>query len=133
MEKWKDSNVQSVSELLKDRMEKGFIKYGTTTERTDLNLMDWLQHLQEELLDAAVYIERLKKEVPTGRDINLWLDDNMNTSTVTIGNDVLLDTLQYGAAMPAVNIDISTGDTITITSLGYGNDSLPGSGSASSN
>jgi hypothetical protein len=25
--------------------------------------MGWLQHLQEELLDAAVYIERLKKEI----------------------------------------------------------------------
>jgi hypothetical protein len=40
----------------------GFRKYGTTTERTDLSLLDWLQHLQEELLDAAVYVERLKEE-----------------------------------------------------------------------
>lgn len=63
MEEWKDKNVQRVSESLKERMERGFNKYGVTTERTDLNLMDWLQHLQEELLDAAVYVERLKQEI----------------------------------------------------------------------
>jgi hypothetical protein len=61
--KWIDPNVESVSNLLKSRMEVGFKKYGTTTERTDINLLGWLQHLQEELLDAAVYIERLKKQV----------------------------------------------------------------------
>lgn len=60
---WIDPNVESVSNLLKSRMEVGFKKYGTTTERTDIDLLGWLQHLQEELLDAAVYIERLKKEV----------------------------------------------------------------------
>lgn len=63
MYNWIDPNVESVSDLLKSRMEVGFKKYGTTTERTDIDLLGWLQHLQEELLDAAVYIERLKKEV----------------------------------------------------------------------
>lgn len=55
-----DRNVKEVQELLQSRMEVGFKKYGTTTERTDLTLGDWLQHLQEELLDAAVYIQKLK-------------------------------------------------------------------------
>lgn len=63
MYNWIDSNVENVSDLLKSRMEVGFKKYGTTTERTDIDLLGWLQHLQEELLDAAVYIERLKKEI----------------------------------------------------------------------
>lgn len=49
--------------MLLARMETGYKKYGTTTDRTDLGLMQWLQHLQEELLDAAVYVERLKEEV----------------------------------------------------------------------
>ena len=60
---WIDPNVKDVSDLLKSRMDVGFKKYGTTTERTDIDLLGWLQHFQEELLDAAVYIERLKKEV----------------------------------------------------------------------
>jgi len=29
-------------------------------ERQDLNKADWLNHLQEELLDAIIYIEKLK-------------------------------------------------------------------------
>lgn len=50
------------------RSEAGFRKYGTTTDRVDLTLLDWLQHLQEELLDAAVYVERLKEEIRLSGD-----------------------------------------------------------------
>ena len=49
--------------MLYNRMQTGYKKYGVTTERTDIEFLGWLQHLQEELLDAAVYIERLKKEI----------------------------------------------------------------------
>lgn len=55
-----DNNVKRVQELLQTRMEVGYKKYGVTTERTDLTTEEWLQHLQEELLDAAVYIQVLK-------------------------------------------------------------------------
>ena len=58
-----DRNVEAVRELLRQRSEAGLVKYGTTTERTDIDPLRWLQHLQEELLDAAVYVERLKWEI----------------------------------------------------------------------
>jgi hypothetical protein len=58
-----DKNVENIREMLYNRMKTGYQKYGVTTERTDIDLMGWLQHLQEELLDAAVYIERLKKDI----------------------------------------------------------------------
>jgi hypothetical protein len=58
-----DKNVINVTKQLTNRMEVGYTKYGVTTERTDIDLLGWLQHLQEELLDAAVYIERIKCEV----------------------------------------------------------------------
>lgn len=58
-----DKNVENVIESYKSRMQLGFAKYGTTTERTDIDFMGWLQHLQEELMDATLYIERLKREV----------------------------------------------------------------------
>lgn len=45
------------------RAELGLNKYGTSVARTDLDLLAWLQHLQEELMDAAVYIERIKGEI----------------------------------------------------------------------
>ncbi len=58
MTKWSDDkNVVAVRRKLKDRARRGVRKYGTTTMRTDLDKLAWLQHLQEELLDAAVYIE----------------------------------------------------------------------------
>lgn len=58
----KDKYVQSVIDNFKNRSELGIFKYGTTLERKDLNVHDWLIHLQEELMDAVLYIERLKSE-----------------------------------------------------------------------
>jgi len=61
-----DSCVTAVIQRLTQRAETGQRKYGTNLDRTDLDIQDWLLHLQEELLDAALYVERLKKEVPNG-------------------------------------------------------------------
>lgn len=60
-----DANVEAVIDMHRFRVAKGVNKYGTTTERTDLSFADWLTHLQEELMDAAVYVERLKKDIAT--------------------------------------------------------------------
>ena len=48
---------------IRSRADVGKAKYGVTMERDDLDLLAWLQHLQEELMDAAVYVERLMDEV----------------------------------------------------------------------
>jgi hypothetical protein len=53
----------NVCEKIQQRAEVGKAKYGVTMERGDLDLLAWLQHLQEELMDAAVYVERLMQEV----------------------------------------------------------------------
>ena len=58
-----DKNVENVVRQLRDREEEGLRKYGVNTERTDLTSLEWLQHLQEELMDASVYIEKLKNEI----------------------------------------------------------------------
>ena len=42
-----------------NRSYEGQKKYGTTLDRNDLVLRDWMQHLQEELMDASLYIEKL--------------------------------------------------------------------------
>lgn len=52
-----DANVEAVREKLLQRSVVGLKKYGVTTQRTDLENVVWLTHLQEELLDAAVYIQ----------------------------------------------------------------------------
>ena len=58
-----DKNVKNVIVQLRSREEQGMMKYGVNTERKDLSTLEWLQHLQEELMDAAVYIEKLKGEM----------------------------------------------------------------------
>ena len=63
MEKLTDSIVESVVSKFQQRSELGIKKYGKTLERTDLNYHDWLNHLQEELMDAILYAEKLKQDV----------------------------------------------------------------------
>jgi hypothetical protein len=54
-----DANVDAVREKLLSRSQRGIQKYGTTTERTDLAQLEWLQHAQEEAMDFCVYLQRL--------------------------------------------------------------------------
>lgn len=56
-----DKHVEQVKHMMDTRAAKGLEKYGVTTERTDITTYDWLIHLQEELLDAAIYAETLKE------------------------------------------------------------------------
>jgi hypothetical protein len=50
-----------------ERSQLGIQKYGRTLDRDDLSLIDWLNHLQEELMDATLYIEKLKDEASKTR------------------------------------------------------------------
>ncbi len=52
-----DPVVEQVRQKLLERSQRGVAKYGTTLERPDLYLVDWLTHLQEEMLDAANYLQ----------------------------------------------------------------------------
>ena len=53
---------QSVCTKILQRAKVGKEKYGTTMERDDLTFNEWITHLQEELMDAIVYIEKLKQD-----------------------------------------------------------------------
>ena len=57
-----DPIVESVVTQLRQRAEIGFKKYGTDLTREDVSFLGWIQHLQEELMDAVNYIERIKRE-----------------------------------------------------------------------
>jgi len=59
----KDSYVQIVKAKFEERSQRGIKKYGTNLEREDLDIFEWLNHLQEELMDATLYVERLKAEI----------------------------------------------------------------------
>ena len=48
-----------VCEKIQQRAEVGLEKYGTTMEREDFSDLDWMNYLQEELMDGAVYLQRM--------------------------------------------------------------------------
>ena len=62
-----DKNVESVREKLLLRSQIGLRKYGVTTERKDVDLWGWLNHIQQELLDAAVYAEAAMAHLQASR------------------------------------------------------------------
>ena len=61
-EKRKDQIVENVKTIYDLRAIKGKERYGVTMERNDLSFLDWITHLQEELMDATIYLEKLKFE-----------------------------------------------------------------------
>lgn len=56
-----DSVVQSVINKFKQRSEVGIKKYGVTMDRDDLTREQWITHISEELMDALIYLEKLKR------------------------------------------------------------------------
>lgn len=55
-----DPIVQSVKRKFDERSAKGLETYGTTLEDNPDGFYSWLNHLQEELMDAVLYIEKMK-------------------------------------------------------------------------
>ena len=59
----KDQIVEQVKESFDQRSQTGIEKYGKTLGRHDLTFIQWMQHLQEELMDATLYIEKIKNDL----------------------------------------------------------------------
>lgn len=87
MERIEESNAEKplkpvtehVIDLMRSRSDVGLKKYGKSMDRDDLSLVEWLTHLQEELLDAAQYVEAAKRQadIPTitreeAREAQTW-------------------------------------------------------------
>lgn len=58
-----DSIVRSIIEKFEARSIEGKKKYGTDLDRTDLSVLDWINHAQEEHMDAILYLEKLKTTI----------------------------------------------------------------------
>ena len=58
-----DSIVRSVIEKFEARAAFGLKKYGTNLDRNDLSICEWINHAQEEHMDAILYLEKLKQEL----------------------------------------------------------------------
>lgn len=69
--KKKDAIVESVINKYKQRSKLGIGKYGTTLEEN--NTDNFLIHLQEELMDASLYIEKLLSQMRNNEEIGGFL------------------------------------------------------------
>jgi hypothetical protein len=58
-----DSIVTSVIDQFKKRATKGKEKYGVDLDRTDLSLIEWIEHAKQEHMDAILYLEKIKNEL----------------------------------------------------------------------
>ena len=58
----KDPIVEDVINKYKVRSRDGITKYGTTLYDSPDGFYKFLNHLQEELMDATLYIEKLKRQ-----------------------------------------------------------------------
>jgi methylaspartate ammonia-lyase len=72
-----DPVVLKVLSKYYERSQLGIQKYGSTLDRDDLSLTDWLNHLQEELMDATLYIEKLKADLKQAQKAALIELSNM--------------------------------------------------------
>ena len=60
MSKISDKIINRVIEKIQKRAEAGYKKYGVGLDKDEQTLDTWLNHLQEELMDADNYIEKAR-------------------------------------------------------------------------
>ena len=59
----KDRYVQQVKDRFEQRSQVGINKYNVTLERDDLDILDWINHAQEEAMDLTLYLEVIKEKL----------------------------------------------------------------------
>ena len=62
---FRDPVVENVVDKFVSRSDVGFAKYGKTLRDDSSDVHTWLNHFQEELMDAVLYVQRLKEEITT--------------------------------------------------------------------
>lgn len=90
---FRDPVVQSVVNKFVDRSDVGFAKYGKTLRNDQSDIFIWLNHLQEELMDATLYLQRLKEEVSTLREEKALLAE-LNASYSDINDIDVIDAFE---------------------------------------
>lgn len=96
----KDKIVTAVTDKFQNRSDVGQKKYGTSLERNDLNLLEWLNHLQEELMDATLYVEKLKQEI---QSLNIEKESYANADKITHNGFVYI---KYDDIIPKINLEL---------------------------
>ena len=58
---FRDPVVERVVDKFVSRSDVGFANYGVTLDDDPSKVVDWLNHLQEELMDAVLYLQKAKE------------------------------------------------------------------------
>ena len=71
---FRDPVVRRVVNKFVSRSDVGFKKYGVTLEKDPSKMFEWLNHLQEELMDAVLYLQKAKEVYTTNLQEDLLSD-----------------------------------------------------------
>jgi hypothetical protein len=71
---FRDPVVHRVVQKFVSRSDIGFAKYGVTLEQDPSKMFEWLNHLQEELMDAVLYLQKAKEVYTTNLQEDLLSD-----------------------------------------------------------
>ena len=71
---FRDPVVERVVNKFVLRSDVGYKKYGVTLDNDPSNMFDWLNHLQEELMDAVLYLQKAKEVYTTDLQEDLLSD-----------------------------------------------------------
>ena len=63
--KFRDPVVERVVDKFVGRSDVGYEKYGVTLDKDPSEMLEWLNHLQEELMDAVLYLQKAKEKYET--------------------------------------------------------------------
>lgn len=58
---FRDPVVERVVDKFISRSDVGYKKYGVTLNDDPSKIIEWLNHLQEELMDAVLYLQKAKE------------------------------------------------------------------------
>jgi|TARA_R100000027_G_C2226700_1_gene87804 DNA anti-recombination protein RmuC len=78
---FRDPIIQKVVEKFISRSDVGYSKYKVTLDQDSKSINEWLNNIQEELMDAVNYIEKLKAVLATELQEVLLKDYNEKDKT----------------------------------------------------
>ena len=84
MHKHRDPIIEKVINKFAERSNVGYKKYGVTLHDDEPNLHKWLNHIQEEMMDAVNYIEKLKMETTDALQEKLLKDYNESVNDIEV-------------------------------------------------
>ena len=87
---FRDPVVKRVVNKFVSRSDVGFEKYGITLQDDPSKMFEWLNHLQEELMDAVLYLQKAKET---------YTNDFMEEALESSMEIIELDDMQMGISL----------------------------------